>query len=834
MLERLLNDLRYSARILRKSKGLTLVAILSLAIGIGSNAAIFSLVNSILLRPPAVSRPDELVQLYVGERDHPYENASYPSYLDLRERNSVFTGLAGYSLGHQFNLAGANDVEQVWGEVVSGNYFDVLGVRPHRGRGFLPEEDEVAGRNPVVIIGYNLWQRRFDSDPSVVGRKITINGQPVTIVGVAPRAYTGTMRGFSTELWVPALTMPLLDPAHDNRITSRGSRWFNLIGRLKPGTTIEQARSNFDLLTKELQAAQPREWNSIERGEPRVLWITVKSERESRVPPQMRAPVYAFAALLFVIVDLVLVMACINLASMFFARAVARRGEIAVRLALGAGRSRIISQLLTESVLLSVIAGAIGTLLAFWSLAALMTWMPALPEGIRVAIDLRPDWRVIAYTVVFSILTGVLFGLAPALHAARGSVSLVLKDEGSVSARFRRSRARMGLVITQVAFSLLLLIGAGLVLRSLEKVRPTRLGYASQNYLIAPITLNEGRYDTRSSQQFFEQLATNIGALPGVRAVSLTDGVPGGFMSRTRRSTNVEGYTPAPGEDMQIDASVVGPRYFTNMQLPIVAGRDFDPGDRTGAPCVAMVNEAFAQRYLGGTSAALSGQLIQETQAGEQRCAIVGVFRDNSWQSLNREVRPFFALPMLQWPEHRMALLVETADPRQLLPAVRREIRRLDPNLAVGDVRPIGDYLGTMAYPFKLFGMLLIGCGVMALLLALVGIYGTISYTIAQRKREVGIRMALGAANSQILQLLIGQNMTVVGVGLTIGLLLSFALTRVLTSLPEMELLFGVSATDALTFAGVTLLLALVALVACYLPARRATRTDVMVTLRNE
>jgi predicted permease len=837
-LDTLISDLRYSLRMLRKTKGLTFVAIVSLAVGIGTNAAVFSLVNSLLLRPRPVANPEQLVELYVGDRSSPYESASYPSYLELRERNGVLSGLAAYSPAWQFTLNHRSDVQQVWGEVVSANYFDVLGVEPHLGRMFLPEEDGVPGGSPVVVLGYGLWQRRFNGDAGVIGRSVTINNQPLTVIGVAPPRYTGMLAGLSSELWVPSMAMPLLEPGRDDGLlTNRGSRWVTMVGRLAPNRDFEVARSRFSLLTTQMQASHPEEWRSQDERGVRELFVTVLPERATRVHPSMRAPAYALTALLFVIVDLVLVIACLNLASMFFARAVARRREITVRLALGAGRMRIIRQLLTETVLLSLIAGAIGTVLALWGLDALMASLPTLPEGIRLALDIRPDWKVLAFSIVFATLTGLLFGLAPALHASGGTISAALKEEGGSTARHRRSRIRTSLVVAQIACSLLLLIGAGLVLRSLEKVRPTRLGFASRNYLVASLALDPSTYDRSTSQQFYQQVSGDLATVPGVRTVSLVEGMPGGFMSRSRRSTEIEGYTPGQGEDLEIDASIVGPRYFTNMGVPLAAGRDFDERDREGSPCVAIINVAFAERYLGGTGGALGKRITGEgpDDGPAPYCTIVGVIRDTEWQSLNRTVRPFYALPLLQSDERRMTLILETAGaPGGVTSAVRQVIRRLDPALPVADVQPLQAYFDTALYPFRLFGFLLAGCGILALFLAIVGVYGTVSYSVAQRQREVGIRMAVGAARRDILRLVIGEGMRQVGFGLAIGLLLSLVLTRVLTSLPlDMELLFGVSATDAITFAGVTVLLSLVALGACYVPARRATRVDPMVTLRD-
>lgn len=826
---------------LLKSKGVTLVAVVSLAVGIGANTVIFSLVNSLLLRPRPFSKPEQLVELYTGDREHPYETTSYPSYLDFRARNDVFTGLAAYGIS-QFKLGGMNQVEQVWGETVSGNYFDVLGVPAYRGRTFVSEEDLVPGRNPVVVVSYGLWQRRFNSDPSLPGKTVTINNQELTVVGIAPPQYTGMLRGLASEVWIPMMMMPLLEPKSGQAMLSRQSRGLILVGRLKPDATLAQARARFDLLSREMQAAHPEEWRSKQEGSGAVreLFVTVLPESETRVNPDIQSSIYALVALLVVIVNLVLVIACMNLASMLLTRALARRKEVAVRLALGASRWRIMRQLLTESVLLSSIAGAAGLVFAVWLLDLVLAFMPPLPEGIRIALDLRLDWHVPVYTIAFSTVTGVLFGLAPALHSLKADVSTVLKDDSSgFSGRYRKSRLRMSLVVAQVAFSLLLLIGAGLVLRSLEKVRPTRLGFSSDNVLVAPLILDETQYDRGKSQAFYRQLSERVSSLPGVQAASLVRGMPGGFMSRTRRSTEIEGYQASAGEDMQLDFAIVGPHYFTNMQVPLVQGRDFDDRDRDGAPCVAIVNEAFARRYFSGTDSSLGRHLVNfrsERKAPKQMCEIVGVVHDNQWQSLEKVPRPFFFFALQQSDQRRMTLLVSSAgDPAGLIQPVRRAIQELDPNIPLNDVQTLGEYFSVLLYPFRLLGVVMAACGVMALLLATLGIYGVVSYSVAQREREVGIRIALGALQKDILRMVVGQGMILVGYGLAAGLLLGLVLTRVLTSsLFDSELLFGVSATDSLTFAGVTALLAFVALVACYIPARRATKVNLLVALRCE
>jgi macrolide transport system ATP-binding/permease protein len=830
-------DLRYGARMLVKSKGMTIIALLSLAAGIGANIVIFSIVNSILLRPRPVAQPDRLVELYTSDHESLYNYTSYPSYLDFRERNEVFTGLAAYR-GTLFKMGSGEQVEEVLGETVSGNYFDVLGVRPFKGRAFLPEEDRTPGSHPVAVISHSLWLRRFNADPDVIGKTITLDNVTLTIIGVAPQEYTGMGRGLAIDVWAPAMMAPQLAPEVGMpKLTSRGDRWVTLIGRLKPGVTLEQARARFDLLTRELREAHPEEWRQRrgDTGETYELSVTILPESETRIHPgdEARTAVYALIALLMAIVNLVLLIACMNLANLLLARAVARRKEIAVRLALGASRFRLIRQLLAESALLALIAGAAGMAIGLWLLDLFIAFMPPLLGAVRLALDVRLDWHVLLYALVFSTLTGMLFGLAPALQASKADVVKALKDEASLFAGgYRQSRLRNGLVVAQVTFSMLLLIGAGLTLRSLEKLRPTRMGFESENMLVATLELNERQYDPQRSQGFYLRLSERISALPGAQAVTSAS-VIGGFSGRR---IGVEGYQPGPNEDMQIRSNTVGPRYFTTMKIPFVEGRDFDERDREGAPCVAIVNEAFARRYFAPEGRALGGRLINRWRDPVQRCEIVGVVRDDKLQSLREEPLPAYAFPFLQFHERRISMLVSaTGDPGSLTLTVRRAIQSLDPNISIIGVKTVSEHFNTMLFPLRVFGLLIGACGALVLLLAAIGVYGVVSYSAAQRTREIGVRVALGAMERDILKLVVGQGMKLVMYGLGVGLALSLALMRLLTSsLFRIDLLFGVNATDALTFIGVTTLLAGVALAACYLPARRATKADPMVALRSE
>lgn len=834
----LLQDLRYAARTLSKRPGFALIVIATLALGIGANTAVFSIVNAVLFRPRPVAQPEQLVELYVGDASHPYHTGSYQDFLIFRDQPEIFSDLAAYNV-EQFKLGGAEDVEQVWGETVSGNYFKLLGVNAAVGRTFLPEEDQTPGTHPVAVISHGLWQRRFGADPSVIGRTITLNHQPLTVIGVAPPQYTGMIRGLAVEVWVPLMMVPRMSPQYGiAKLDSRGNSWLFMVGRLRPGATLEQARARFHLISMQLREAYPEHWREKEDGSNKVSekFVTVLPESETRVHPQAHSGIYAAVALILVMINLVMLIACMNLAGLLLARALGRRREIAVRLALGARRGRIVRQLLTESVLLALAAGAAGTLLAMWLTNLLMALIPALPEGVRLSIDLRMDWRVLAYTFGFSFVVGVFFGLVPALQASRPDVVAALKEGSEVFAGgHAQSRLRNGLIVAQVALALLLLTCVGLSVRSLRNISPTRLGFESENLVVAPLAL-EQQYDRARSQEFYRRLAELTLASPGVRAVSFVDVVPGGLLGRRRSSVGIEGYAPSAGESMEIDSNTIGAGYLTAMNIPVVQGRDFDERDRDGAPCVAVVNESFERRYFPG-GRALGRRLMKfESQSARPSCEIVGVVRDDRVQSLQKEPRPWFAFPLQQSHETRMVMLVYPAGAAEaVVPAVRRAVQSLDRNIPVSDVLTLNDTFKPFLFMYRLFGIVVGACGVLAVLLASMGIYGTVSYVVAQRTREIGIRLALGANGQDILGLMIRQGMVRVVYGLSLGLLLSLALTRVLASSTfGVELLYGVSVNDPLTYVLVSAVLLLVTSLACYIPARAATKVDPLVALRYE
>ena len=834
----LLQDLRYAIRTLSKKPGFALIVIVTLAVGIGANTAVFSIVNAMLLRPRPVAQPERLVELYVGDVGHPYHAGSYEDFLIFRDQAEIFSGLAAYSI-EQFKLGGAEDVEQVWGEAVSGNYFELLGVNAARGRTFLPEEDQTPGTHPVAVISHGLWQRRFGADPAVIGQTITLNHQPLTVIGIAPPQYTGMMRGLAVEVWIPLMMVPRMAPQYGlARLYSRGNSWLFMVGRLRPGATLEQARARFDLISRQLREAYPEHWREKREGsnEVRDKFVTVLPESETRIHPQTYSSAYAAIALILVMVNLVMLIACMNLAGLSLARALGRRREIAVRLALGAGRGRIVRQLLTESVLLALAAGVAGTLLAMWLTNLLVAFIPTLPEGVRLSIDLHMDWRVLAYTFGFSFTVGVLFGLVPALQTSRPDVIATLKEGAEVFAGgHAQSRLRNGLIVAQVALALLLLTGVGLAARSLRNISPTRLGFASANLVVAPLTL-ERQYDRARSQEFYRQLAERTLALPGVRAVSFVDVVPGGLLGRQRSSVGIEGYGPSAGESMEIDYNTIGAGYLTSMNIPVVQGRDFDERDRDGAPCVAVVNESFERRYF-AAGRALGKHLTKlGSPPASSRCEIVGVVRDNRVQSLQKEPLPWYAFPLQQSHATGMVMLVHpTGAPESIVPSVRRAIQSLDRDIPVSDVLTLNDTFKPFLFMYRLFGIVVGACGGLAVLLASMGIYGTVSYVVAQRTREIGIRVALGANKQDILGLVIRQGMIRVVYGLILGLLLALALARVLaSSMFGVDLLYGVSANDPLTYVLVGAVLLTVTLLACYIPARVATKVDPLVALRYE
>jgi putative ABC transport system permease protein len=820
-------DLRYGARMLWKQPGFTLIVALTLGLGIGANGVIFNLVNALLLRPLPVEKPEELAAVYTSDfSSGDFGASSYPDYVDFRDRNRVFAELVAYQMPQplSLNIDGTN--ERMFGEIVSGNYFSALGLKPTLGRGFLPEEDKTPGERAVAVISHKLWQTRFDGDPAIAGRGVKINGHPFTIVGVAPEKYAGLLRGFAADWWIPAMMIGQAVPG-SRYLSERGDRGFLVMGRLKPGVTPRQAQADFNSIAAQLYKEWPQHWENIRR---QSRSVSVTPESEARLMPDMRMPIVIFMALLMAVAGLVLLIACANIANLLLARASARRKEIAVRLALGAGRWRLIRQLLTESVLLALLGGAAGALLAGRVADLLMAFKPPLP--IPVELDLQGDWRVFGFMSGLSLLTGIAFGLTPALAASRPDVVGSLKDEtGAAHTGGRRGRLRGSLVVVQVALSMLLLICAGLFLRSLRNASSIDTGFDADNLLALSMDLQLQGYDETKGRNFTGQLLDRVRSLPGVVSASLTDQLPLG--GGARRGMTIEGYTAQLGESTEIQSSFVAPGYFETLRIPLLQGRTFQQQDNANAPGVALINESFARRYWPGQQ-----PLGKRIQMGSVRSGVndapyltvIGVVKDGKYVTLGEEATPFIYLNLTQNFVLSPTLIARTrGNPLDSLPAVRGEVAALDKNLPLYDVKTMRQHLGLALLPARLAGGVLGVFGLLALTLAAAGVYGVMAYSVAARTREIGIRMALGANARDVLRLVTRQGMTLVAIGMAIGLAAALALTQFLKSL-----LFGVSATDPLTFAMISLLLTAVALLACWIPARRATKVDPMVALRHD
>jgi predicted permease len=834
----MIRDLRYGIRMLLKNPGFTLIAVVTLALGIGANTAIFSLVNATLLRRLPVADPERLVYAFSGSSESPYNVFSYPNFAELRERNQVFEGLSAWGgIAASLNKDGQGaEAELVGGAIVTGNYFEVLGVRAALGRLITPADDQVPGAHPVVVLSHRLWQRQFGGDPAIVGREILLNARRFTVIGVTPPGFGGAQSGVSRDLYVPMMMQAVMRPPragysgerNPDLLQVRGNHWLSGVGRLKPGVTREQAQAALIPITRQQAEAFP----DVNRW--RIVTLTAVNDGD----PEQRGQLISVAGLLMAVVGVVLLIACANVANLLLARASARRREIAVRLSIGAGRWQIVRQLLTESLLLACLGGAAGMFLAWWMVDGLKA-APPPPGALPFAPDFAIDGRVLGFTVALSLLVGIVFGLAPAWRAVRFDLAPALKDEASAAdGRTRGFNLRSALVVAQVALSLVLLIAAGLFLRSFRQAQAIEPGFDAERVLTAPLNINLLRYTRAQGRDFYRQVVERVEALPGVESASLARIVALSGQSSVRGLT-LEGQTDQ-GPDFRSDGSgarsgvssvssnVIGMKYFQTLGISFARGRDFDARDAEGRPWVVIVNEAFVRRYLSGQEAL--GRRLSFNRGQEPWLEIVGVVRDSKYLTLGEAPEPCAYLPLAQNHETGMTLHVRTsAPPASLAAGVRQAVRSLEKNLPVTNVRPLGELLGVSLYPAHMGALLLGAFGAVALLLASVGLYGVMSFSVAQRTREIGVRMALGAPRHAVLRLMLGAGMKLVAIGVASGLAAAVAVTQWLSSF-----LYGVSATDVVTFAGVPALLAIVALLACYIPARRATKIDPLIALRCE
>jgi predicted permease len=805
---------------LLRRPGFTLVAVITLAIGIGANTTIFSVVNGILLRPPSgVVRPNRLVDLHATESNgSSFHSFSYPDYQYYRDQNRVLAGLAAYTAMPLSMNAGAQP-ERIFGMTVSGNYFDVLGTRPAQGRFFVPEEDQTPGTHPVVVIGYGQWQQRFAGDPALVGKTVLLNGHPFTVVGIAPEGFKGTWAGLQPEVWVPLIMQNQLRAGSD--VMNRGARGLEMIGRLNDGVTLGQAQASMSMLATQLSAAYPD--TNYEQG------IDLRSG--STVPGQFRGPVIGFMAILMFIVGLVLLIACANVGAVTLARGSSRSKEIAIRLAVGASRSRIVKQLLIESVFLFFLGGAAGVLIAIWATRLLLTFK--FSADVPISLDLGVDARVLLFTLGISLITGLLFGLAPALQASRPDVLAALNSETAHGSH--RSRIRNVFVISQIAISLVLLVTAGLFLRSLQNATTIDLGFKPEGVETVTFDLRTQGYSEQKGREFFRQLAERLGGLPGVRAASLARMVPLNG-SNMKTGINVSGKELPAGERLPaVGLNVVDEHYFETLEMPVLLGRTFNQMDKRGAPRVAIVNETLARRFFPGADvSSVLGQafsLESGSTSEADRIEIVGIVKDAKYDTVGEDPQPFLYRPFQQAYNGEMTLHIRTAgaDAGSVLAAVRREAGTLDKDVPLLSVMPLTEQIGYSLLPLRVAASIAGSLGLIGMLLAALGVYGVVNYSVTQRTREIGIRMSLGAQRLDVLRLILTQGFWLGIIGIGIGVAVAAALTRALGSL-----LYGVSALEPLTFSGVALLMVGVALLASYIPARRATKVDPLVALRYE
>jgi predicted permease len=818
MLAKLTQDIAYAFRVLRKTPGFTITAVLVIALGAGAVTTIYSAANALLLRPiPGVRDPGALVQIQRTLEDgRGTLSASYPYTQLLRDQVRSLSGVSGWTSA-QLNVGVGNTHTPATGMLVTANYFDVLGVSPELGRFFVPAEDSGASAHPVAVISHGFWQRMLGGDPGVVGRVINVNGTPLTVVGVAPPDFDGTLPVVRMDLWAPLMMQPELRPGA-GRLTSRNAGWLELFGRLRPGVSRESAQAEVATVTRNdaTTAGLSKEFS-------RFTGATVSPL--TPLPPELYRPVLAFFAVLFAIATLVLLIASVNVAGMLLARGIGRRRELAVRAALGAGRRRLISQLITETLVLYG-AGAVGGIAIAYGGARLLEHVP-LPADIPLALHLAPDARVLAFALGIALVAGLAFGLAPAVRATRSDLATGLRGDTAGSGS-NRSRMRTVLVTGQVALSLLLLVSAGLFMRALQRGQHVDLGMDVNGVATAELNLTIAGYDSASGSRAFDGLARSLHALPGVSAVGYARLLPlsGNSMSYDMR---IDGYTPqhdVTGHGtVDVAANVVDSGYFAAIHMPLVSGRSFNASDNATTPRVALVNQAFVHRYWPGTSA-----LGRAIYMDSVRYTVVGVMHDAKYQSLAEPPTPHVFLATAQTWEGDRLLLVRTAgDPAALAPTIRRLVAQAIPNAATPQPTTLAAVTSFALLPQRVAAGVTGLLGLVGLVLAAVGLYGVISYSMSQRTREFGIRMALGANRQSVLGLVLGEGLRLVGLGTGIGLLLAFGVTRFLR-----PFLFGVSPLDPLTLAGMSCALAAIALLASYIPARRAASADPASVLRLE
>ena len=810
----LVHDLRSAFRLLVKNPGFTLVVIITLALGIGLNTAVFSAIDALLLRPlGGVREPNELVQLY---RSWPggvdFGSNSYPHFSDLRNRSKdVFTDVVGWNFV-PMNLSAGGQPQRVMGAVVSANYFSLLGVGAERGRTFVPQEDSGRRAHPVVVLSHGGWKKVFGADSNIVGKNIIVDGQNYSVVGVTPERFKGTLPILEPVLWAPIMQIEHLDPGND-RFEARGNNSLQVFARLKSGVTAERAAQRMAALVAELRREYPDHYKDS--------GINLVRQVDAGIHPMVKSAQVGLSSVIMGVVVMLLLIACVNVANLMLARARDRAREMAVRLSLGARRSVLIRQLLTESLVLAIVSGAAGLLVARWAIGIANSIQLSIQSGIDLAPDLRIRVPVLLFTLGVSLATGILFGLAPALQATRPALIPALKGEAPAGGS--RSRMSRGLVVAQMALSIVLLVSAGLFLRNLEAATKIDKGFVSDNVLVAEVDPGLQGYDRARTTEFYRRVKERLSLLPSVKAVALSNTLPLS-VSTSDWGVTIPGYTPRPNENMSIHVAIVAPGYFDVLGVPLLEGRGFGEQDDSTAARTIVVNRRFAERFWPNENPI--GRIVR---LGSQENTVIGVVPTGKYLRLGEDPTAYMYLAQEQYWSSGMNVVVRTSgDPLAVAPVLRQEVAAFDPNLPLANVRTMNNALGMAFLPARLAATVLGVFGLLGLVLASLGIYGVMSHSVAQRHREIGIRVAIGAAGAAVVRLLMREGLVLVGLGIVIGLGGALAGARLLTTM-----LYG-TGLDPLTFTLVPVVLALVAMLAIWIPARRASAVNPVVVLRQE
>ncbi|MPY89078.1 MAG: FtsX-like permease family protein [Luteitalea sp.] len=821
-----LQDIRYGLRALLRQRGFATIAVLTLALGIGANSAIFSLLNPLIFRPLRVPDPERLCRVFSGRSGgNVYGRMSYLNYTDLRTELQTFTSLAAsswpvpFSMGLGNRQGGPSQTEVVWGAVVSGNYFTTLGVQPALGRSFLSDEDSVPDARPVVIVSHRLWQTKLAANPLIVGQTLRLNSREFTIIGVAASHMPQTEPPFPADLWVPMMMQAQAMPGQAHKLASRSETWLSVFGRLRPEVTLARARAELDTWARRLEQSYPVENRHL------VLPVLTEQDSRTRQIPGVAALGWGVLGVL----ALVLLIACANIASLLLARSLARRRELAIRASLGANRARLVRQLLTESLLISLLGGLCGLAVASAVTRGLLAMTPPLP--IEISLDASIDLRVLLFTLAVSLGSGLLLGILPTLRSVKQDLTSALKtgDTGTGGIH-TRMLARDVLVVGQVAVSLVLLITAGLCVRSLQQAQLISVGFDPQNRLLAAVDVGRAGYSQEQGVTFQSRLLEDVRALPGIVGASFTahPQLGPGYLGDGR--LYVEGEAPMPDDRRPVVYyDKVAPRYFEAMGTPLLSGRDFTEQDRAGTRPVGIVNQTLARSFGRGESP-LGKRLRLSNAPAAPWIEIVGVVADGKYHSLGEPSQRHLYLPSLQNFHSAMTLVLHTSgDPHSYMQMVRLLVQKLDPDLPVTDVRTMNEHLGFALYPARTTALLFTISGVLGLLLAMIGVYGLLAFVVRQRTREVGIRLALGARSHDVVWLVLRKGIWLLALGLGLGLVAAYATTGLMAGF-----LYGIDGRDALTFAAAPLFLLLAAVVATAVPARQASRMDPVVALRAE